>query len=844
MTNLTTWQLDNWKFKEATAEEWYTATVPGCVHTDLLDLGMIEDPFEGKKELDVQWVDKRDWEYQTTFEVTEEALKQEYVVLTFHGLDTYADVRLNGHSILKANNMFRIWKVDIKDYLQLGENTLHIYFHSAVQYDLDKPDQLGYNLPADNDHSEDGGVGEKKLSVFARKAPYHYGWDWGPRFVTAGIWKDVTIEAWSDVKVQDVYLEQQHITEEKAEVLAHVEVETTEAQQVTIKITDQYGWEHTQQATLEAGQQVIDVPFTKESPRLWWSNGLGAAHLYQFHVEVVSSTDQVLSDYQLTTGLRSIKLVRKADEAGESFYFELNGIPVFAKGANHIPNDSFETRISKEDYRHEILTAVDSNMNMLRIWGGGIYEYEAFYEYCDQYGILVWQDFMFACSMYPGDEAFLANVKQEAMDQVKRLRNYACIALWCGNNEMDSAWTEYIEEAGWGWKQRYNEEQRQAIWQDYEQVFHQILPEVIDQNDPVKDYWPSSPMQDLSGTSSQHATFDSVTRGDMHYWDVWHGQQPLEAYKQNVGRFMSEYGFQSFPEERTVRTYAQEQEMALESDVMLHHQKNGAGNRLIKTYMDSYYQEPKDFSSFLHVSHILQAEAIKQAVEGHRLHMPYCMGTLYWQMNDCWPVASWSSMDYYGRWKALQFTMKDRFKPTVIIADQKEEQFTIYAVSDVIKQQEATLIYSLYDFNGSLLDQQHQQVTIEANTSSKLIEEDVANIASGDRSQTLLRCELLIGDTVVDSIDHLFEKTKHLNLQNPHIKWELADDGVVLTATSYATNVWLQVEETGFFEDNNFNLVPGIKKFVRYCQSLDPEVTDTVPVKQLQVTSMYDYITK
>ncbi|GAB2540770.1 beta-mannosidase [Gracilibacillus alcaliphilus] len=837
-------QLTDWQFKEAAADEWKKATVPGCVHTDLLDHGIIEDPFVGKKELDVQWIDKKDWEYQTTFDVSDKTLQEDRIELTFEGLDTYADVQLNGTTILKANNMFRIWKIDIKDQLQLGENTLHVYFHSPIQHDIDKPDQIGFNYPADNDHSEDGGVGEKKLSIFARKAPYHYGWDWGPRFVTSGIWKEVYIEAWSELKLQDVYLEQQEVTAKQATVMAKLEVETTNPQEVIINISDQYGWEHQQTVSVETGKQIVEVPFTKEAPKLWWTNGLGEAHLYQFTFEILSAEQQLLSDYQLTTGLRSLRFVREPDSYGESFYFELNGVPVFAKGANHIPNDSFQTSVTKERYLHEILTAVDSNMNMLRIWGGGIYEYDAFYEYCDQYGILVWQDFMFACSMYPGDEAFLANVKQEAIDQVKRLRNYASLALWCGNNEIDSAWAEYIEEAGWGWKQLYNADQRKQLWEDYEKLFHQLLPEVIEQYNPVTSYWPSSPIQNLSHTGSRHATNHTVTKGDMHYWDVWHGLKPLEAYKENVGRFMSEYGFQSFPEEKTLREYAKEEELELESDVMLHHQKNGSGNRLIKNYMEMYYKEPKDFLAFVHVSHILQADAIKQAVEGHRQHMPYCMGTLYWQMNDCWPVASWSGMDYFGRWKALQFVMKDRFKPTVLIADQTEEQLAIYAVSDVTEEQEAELVCTLYDFQGNVLDKTHKPVVIQANTSTKIAEEDLSAFEQIDWSNSVLHCELIKGEEQIDSIHHLFSKPKDIKLENTQITCTIVEGGIELEADSFALNVWLDTEQTGHFDDNNFSLIPGIKKFVPFRGSLDPQEQKSAVLHNVEITSMYDYITK
>ncbi|KAB8134174.1 glycoside hydrolase family 2 protein [Gracilibacillus oryzae] len=834
--------LQNWQFSQADEENWRQATVPGCVHTDLLAHNLIPDPFYAKNELDVQWVDKKDWEYTATFQLSKQDMEEDVLEIVFEGLDTYADVYINNEKVLTADNMFRRWNLDIQPYVHEGENALLIYFHSPILHDIDKPDQLGYNLPADNDHSEDGGTGEKKLSVFARKAPYHYGWDWGPRFVTSGVWKEVYIEAWSDVKIKDVYIKQNKVAADLAELQAIVEVESQAEKDIDLVVSDQHGFRRVEQFSIAKGIQTLEVPFSIAEPNLWWSNGLGDPYLYQFSIDIAEQ-DTVLSSKKVKTGLRSIRLVQEDDQYGKSFYFELNGVPVFMKGANHIPNDSFLTRLDKKNYQHEIATAAASNMNMLRVWGGGIYEYDEFYQLCDEHGILVWQDFMFACSMYPGDEPFLHSVRQEAIDNVKRLRNYASIALWCGNNEMDAAWSQYQEEAGWGWKQRYNMTQREEIWQAYDKIFHQILPDVLKEYDPLKDYWPSSPMQALSSDEEQHAGSNTVKKGDIHYWDVWHGQKPLEAYKEHVGRFMSEYGFQSFPEEKTVRTYAEEKDFELESPVMLHHQKNGAGNRLIKTYMDLYYKEPKDFAAFLHLSHILQANAIRMAVEAHRMNMPQCMGTLYWQMNDCWPVASWSSMDYYGRWKAVQYDMKDRFKQTVVIADQGNDQLTLYAVSDQLENQAAELIFQVFDFEGNLLDETRQNVEVQGNSSVVIYQEDVSAIAEG-RSDVVLLASLKTGDRVLDRVEHLLVKPKDVELENPRISVEYVEDAIELTCQHFAMNVWLETEEDGYFDQNNFSLLPGQKKRVLFTES----VIDNVDFSQIKlpeglvVKSMYDFV--
>lgn len=655
--------LTAWSFKSVDEEQWQPARVPGCVHTDLLRSGRIDDPFHGTNEHRLQWVDKQDWEYAASLHVDPGWLKLDVLELVFEGLDTYADVYVNGQQVLTADNMFRIWRVDIRSYLIPGENALLVRFRSPIHEDLPKLEKLGYELPAPNDQSELGELGSRKVSVFARKAPYHYGWDWGPRFVTSGIWREVRLEGWSIASLTDLYIRQDKVTAAEAKLTALAELSCTEAIAGQLLVRGA-GSEWSMEVNLPPGQHVLELPMVIQEPELWWSRGLGEAKLHTFRATLEQGTE-LLSEREVRTGLRSIRLVRERDEAGASFYLELNGIPVFCKGANHIPNDSFVTEVTPDRYLHEIHSAVESNMNMLRVWGGGIYEADVFYELCDEHGILVWQDFMFACSMYPGDERFLHSVKQEATDQIRRLRQHPSLVLWCGNNEIDSAWSHYAEERGWGWKQSFSHEQREQLWADYEAVFHQILPDQVQELMPEIPYWPSSPLVNLTGDERQHTRNDS-TEGDIHYWGVWHNSESFENYSKYVGRFMSEYGFQSFPEYRTVRTYAEEQELALESEVMLAHQKNAKGNQLIKTYMDRYMQEPRDFVSFMHMSQILQAEAMGMAIEAHRRRKPYCMGTLYWQMNDCWPVASWASMDYYGRWKAAQYAIKRSFKDIML----------------------------------------------------------------------------------------------------------------------------------------------------------------------------------
>ncbi|MBD2867452.1 beta-mannosidase [Paenibacillus arenilitoris] len=838
--------LGNWKFKACKDEKWMDAVVPGCVHTDLLRCGTIADPFRATNEHDLQWIDKLDWEYETRFDADGGMLASSNLQLVFDGLDTYADVYLNGKHVLSADNMFRTWKADVLGIVTEKDNVLTVRFRSPVSEDLPKIKKLGYNLPASNDQSELGGLGEDKISVFARKAPYHYGWDWGPRFVTSGIWREARLEGWSDAKVSDVFVRQDRVTVEEAALTVGVTIEADRDFDSVVRLSAEgHCWE--QAVSLKRGTNVVQIPATIIGPKLWWSRGLGEAYLYVIKAELYRGAEMVAAG-SARTGLRSVRLVRDKDAAGASFYFELNGVPVFAKGANHIPNDSFLTEVTEERYRHEIATAAESNMNMLRVWGGGIYEQPAFYELCDEYGILIWQDFMFACSMYPGDEAFLSNVRAEAEENVKRLRNHPSIVLWCGNNEIDSAWSEYEENGGWGWKKNYTAEQRKKIWADYEAVFHRILPEVVDACAPGMAYWPSSPLVSLTGDRSQHA-HPLSSEGDIHYWGVWHSVEPFENYNVKIGRFMSEYGFQSFPEYDTVMTFATESDLALDSKVMRAHQKNGDGNRLIKEYMDIYMSEPKDFPSFLYMSQVLQAEAMKIAIEAHRRKMPYCMGTLYWQMNDCWPVASWSGMDYYGKWKAMQYYAMNSFKDTMVSFDRTDGgRVEAHVVRDELSALSGELRVVLHDFAGAELKREVASVSVEGNSSSVVFSFDEREWLNGrDAGSVVLHAELWADGLLVDGKAFYFVKAKELALGASEIRIEEAEGSggtkFTLKSDALAKQVWLTAEEPGIFSDNFFDLIPGVEKTIEFRRREAGEaLSKPASPGGIRVRSMIDFL--
>ncbi|MBC8479570.1 MAG: glycoside hydrolase family 2 protein [FCB group bacterium] len=618
-----------WEFRQAGSDSWQSATVPGVVHTDLLRNNKIEEPFFRTNEWDLQWIDKKDWEYRTEILLSADDLKYNRIEAVFEGLDTYAEVYINKEKVLDADNMFRTWTVNLKEVLTEGRNEIYLNFRSPITEDLPKLERLGYDLPAANDQSELGGLDEKRLSVFARKAGYHYGWDWGPRFVTMGIWRPVKLHFWNELKLEDVRIRLKSLENDKAVLGITAEIHALKSGDYDFQISSDDGnsGKTEKRFSVKEGPQVLSFDFQVDDPQLWWCNGLGDPYCYQINFAVSKNT-QVLAEKTTTYGIRTIELVREKDSEGDgtSFYFKLNGIPVFAKGANYIPNDSFLPEVTDNRYRQVVDAAVDANMNMLRIWGGGIYESDLFYDLCDQAGIMIWQDFMFACSLYPGDEDFLNNIAHEVTDNVKRLRNHPCIVLWCGNNEIDIAWS-HDTQGGWGWKEEYTPDQQKVLWNDYKKLFHELIPGKLAEMDEDRPYWPSSPQAGPDERSSN----DAVS-GDIHYWGVWHGQEPLENYNVHIGRFMSEFGLQSFPELETVKSYTIQEDWDIYSEVMQAHQKNKRknGNAMISHYLLQHYREPKDFASFLYVNQVLQAKAIKTALEAHRRKKPYCMGSLYW----------------------------------------------------------------------------------------------------------------------------------------------------------------------------------------------------------------------
>ena len=827
---------EGWKFRQARLTNWYPASVPGVVHTDLLANGIIEDPYFRLNERGLQWIDKEDWIYETHFTLSPEMLSKENIRLDFKGLDTYADVYLNDQKILSADNMFREWQVDIKKQIRTAENTLKIYFHSPLKIDIPKWDSLPYQYEAGNDQSENGGVFNKKVSIFARKAGYHYGWDWGPRLVTSGIWRPVYIEAWDNLRIENIHIVQDQVSEKSAKIRVVAEIQADrnmENVRLTVRASESGKTFGTIRTSLQKGLNKVTSGFTIRNPKLWWSHGLGTPHLYQFQTEIAFD-GQSADSRTVTTGIRSLRLITRPDKDGRTFYFELNGVPVFAKGANYIPCDNFLPRVSRAVYEKTIKDAVDANMNMLRIWGGGTYEDDYFYELCDKYGIMIWQDFMFACSLYPAEGELLENIRQEAIDNVRRLRNHPCIALWCGNNECNDAWF------GWGWKRKYerqNPEYAEKIWKQFTDQYHVVLPEVVKEHAPGTDYRPSSPFSTFGNKSNDHD-------GDRHYWEVWHGKVPITNYNLERSRFFSEYGFQSFPEFQSVKQYAPNPEdWNITSEVMMSHQRGGAhANNLIETYLLNEYSKPKDFEAFLYMNHLLQGDAIKTAIEAHRRDMPYCMGTLFWQHNDCWPVASWSSRDYYGRWKAQHYFAREAYRDLLVSPIAKNDTLYIYTVSDRRNIAPGNLQITVSTIAGDTVAQYRKNIRVPAQSSHIAYSAPVADLLKGyDKKEVVIWAQFQDKNGNCYENHYFLVQQKDMNYQSPAIGRTITpcENGfeITLTSNKFARGVFLSIEGIdNFFENNYFNLIPGQAYRVKVQTRLSqPEFE-----KQLKITSLTD----
>ena len=809
-----------WTFQEVGKSAWHKAHVPGCVHTDLMNADLIPDPYYRDNENDLQWIGETDWIYRRTFDVSEEFQNHEVILLCFKNLDTLAEVHLNGELVGNANNQFRLWEFDVSEHLHIGENQLQIKFASALNYGKGRLDERYIHSWSTDSHKHPGGN-------YVRKSQCNFGWDWGPKLVTCGIQEDAFLLGFNTARIEDVHILQQYQNGSAGlEILVSADVVKNASLSAKIEVNFEEELVTSTVIPLADGQgrAVLPIP----NPHLWWPNGLGEQPLYKVVIKLTRA-DEILDENTKTIGLRDLKLVSKQDEWGESFHFECNGVPFFAKGSNWIPADTFISRITNTDYERLLTAARDSNQNMLRVWGGGIYEKDVFYELCDRLGITIWQDFMFACATYPTfDNVFMENVKDEADHQIKRLRHHPCLALWCGNNEMEQglvgeAWTD-----------------TQMSWEDYSKLYDQMLSSRVNDLDPQTDYWPGSPHSPYG----DRMDFNNPQWGDAHLWNVWHGLAPFEYYRTCMHRFVSEFGFQSFPEPRSLRAFTIESDFSINSPIMEHHQRSESGNARIIHYMLDWFRLPASFDHQVVLSQILQGMAIKYSVDHWRRMMPRSMGTIYWQLNDCWPVASWSSIDYFGRWKALHYMARKFFAPLhlVGIEDWDSGKVDVYLINDFHDGGKAEIGWQLVECNsGSPITSGKLSVEYQGVSSTLVRSLDFKpELDQYGRNRILLNLFLIKdGEQIADNLI-LFCRPKQLNLQDPEISWQINGGQLIIKAQKPALWAWISLDSDLPLSDNFFHLIPGKEKVISLPEDWDQKNT----AHAIKISSLWDTYNK
>ncbi len=814
-----------WRFQKLGSDAWMEATVPGCNYLDLLHLGKIPDPFVGVNEKEVYWVAEQDWEYEKTFSVSEEMLACDRVYIDCKSLDTICDVFVNGACIGHGENAHLRYRFDVKPHIQIGENVLRIVFYSPVEYVLKK--QAIEKCP----HNSNGMDGIPHI----RKPQCHFGWDWGPVLPPSGVAGDIALVGRTDAEFSDVRINQQHENGTVTlTICAAVQRFSENALTSLVQVLSPQGESlFESRAPLRADGEILHT-VTIHDPQLWWTRDLSDCAeqpLYTVQLSLLSG-DEIVHTAARKIGFRTIELDRSRDQYGENFQFKINGVPLFIKGANWIPTDSFVQRHTDAQLEADLDAAKFSNMNMLRIWGGGYYESDALYDKCDRDGILLWQDFCFACQPYPFfEEDFLENVKREVEYNVKRLRHHACLAIWSGNNEieaMSGIWRGRLKYVSWT-----------------EKFFYHILPEWMQNLDDVTPYIPGTPcgIDHLKG-------YDRDNVGDTHLWAVWHGLQPLNYYRKRMTRFCSEFGFESLPDQKTIARYAKPEDYALTSEVFTAHQKCSGGNLKMAYYIATRFRLPKHFTDYIYLSQICQQECVRDATEHWRRNRGRCNGSMYWQFNDCWPVCSWSGMDYYGNYKALQYAARHFNAPVLLSLEDTKDEVRVFAVNDTTQPlADCRVRYALLDFSGkTLCDGSLSAGTLQP-LQSRLVEIlHTANLKKyGDLKSCVLSVELWQGERALCRQTLLFAPEKALTLPKTDVQVDVqVENGVAqytLRAKTYVRFLQLYTKtNTAPFSDNYFDLLPGETRVVT--QAVGAGVSDEEAKRELTIFSLADVVPK
>lgn len=800
--------------KKVGSEKVYEATVPTTMYEVLLKSGDIVDPFYGENDRVLTTLSDSDYMFFREFEIDRDILNTDDVLLEFQGLDTLATVKLNGYTILHAQNMHRTYNVSVVKYLVEGINKLEIEFKSPTQYIKKKQakDPL-WGIDTTMDGYE-----------YLRKAHHMFGWDWGPQLPDMGIWRSVNLLVVNNGKIDDFYIKQDHFDNA---VDLNIEVSASGVlnnSKLKVEITDQEencvfsGYLNVLEGVVEGQNFIVDkidenskifVGEVKiENPQLWWPNGYGETYLYGLNIEIVDENENVLDKITKSIGLRTMTITRESDKWGESFDFTINGKRIFAMGANYIPEDALISR--SEFYKTEdlIKDCVRANYNCIRVWGGGVYPNDEFYELCDRYGLIVWEDFMFACGVYRLTENFKANIKAEFIDNIKRIRHHASLGLWCGNNEMEWAFVE------WGLPKD------ERLKRDYIEMYEKLIPDVLAKYDPETFYWPASPS---SGGGFDKPNDDN--KGDVHYWSVFHGNEHYKKFRDHYFRFASEYGMQSFPDIKTVLSYTPEEQQNIFSPVMENHNKCIAplnGNIKILLNVAGEFQLPKELEDIVYISQVFQAETIKCAVEHFRQNRGRCMGSTYWQVNDNYPVASWSSIDVYGRWKALHYFAARFYKPLLLSSIEKGNEAFIYLTNDRLESYSGKVKYQIRHITYGIVEEDEVDVDIEPLSVSKITETSIEKYLKGygDNRNYYLSYQLVSDDNmVVDSGTMLFTYHKHFNFPEVSIETTIEEQNscilIKVKSDNYAKSVGIGFKDIDLvLSDNYFDIIPGEERVI------------------------------
>jgi beta-mannosidase len=808
----------SWKMRNAASDEWIEARVPGSVFHDLLQAGRIKDPYYRDNEEQSLSIAAADYEYEKEFEIGPEMLECDRVALCCEGLDALAEIWINGVPVAKTANMHRRYEFEIKPLLRRGANRIQIRFLSPLRYIAEKQ----------REHPSWGTPDAIEGFQHLRKAHFMFGWDWGPRIPDCGIWRDISLKGYHLGRLQEVYPTQRH-RRDGVQLDLRVKSERWSPEPLIVE-ANVYTPDGVKLSQSVTGRESLNqLAIAIKHPQLWWPNGYGEQPLYQVEVLLKAGSD-LLDSSRFSIGLRTLTVKREPDQWGESFVLEVNGVPLFAMGANYIPEDSLLPRRSPERTERLIRDCAAAHFNCIRVWGGGFYPEDYFYDLCDRYGLIVWQDLMFACAVYVMTGEFSENIQAEVADNIKRIRHHACLGLWCGNNEMELAWSEWgLPRAG-------------KLRTDYLKQFEMLLPELAREYDPNTFYWPASPS---SGGHFEDPNHEN--RGDVHYWEVWHGLKPFTDYRRYHFRFVSEFGFQSFPCLETVQSFTTPEDRNIFSRVMELHQKNQGANGKILHYLSENFKYPKDFDSLLYASQILQAEAIRNGVEHWRRNRGRCMGAIYWQINDCWPVASWSSIDYFGRWKALQYAATRFFAPLLLSAREEGTAVELHITNDSLRTVAGEIFWRLRDNESNLIKAGVAAAEIGPLTASLHQELDFSESLRdpATRRRMYLEFGLRIGDQIVSSGTVLFVKDKHFEFLDPRLRLAVTETEewfeITVTSGAFARFVELRPGIDCRLSDNYFDLSAGESKrvYLEKSQLARPVALDDLEAR-LSVRSLFD----